>query len=515
MSLPFFSIHLWRVVNVFFFGRKIKMPPSTIEMDKTPERNSFHSIDPSLKHLNNVFTQPRSLKVYRPCSRVYPHGFPVSRPRLVSKKGIPSDSIEKNSTIYKYEKERNYFEQCFREIRVLGRGLFGEALEVECKETGDRYAVKRALHTFESAGNRQLKLREATNHEAIPPHENIVRFEKAWEERGRLYIQTELCGANLAEYREKLGVLPDPELWKILHDMVKALHHMHSLGMLHMDIKPSNIFISGNSTCKLGDFGLAFDTNKISRDTAEEGDKYYMAPEILNNSPTTAADVYSLGVSMLELATTINVRDHCHDIRDGKLPKDLFTDSQNDDIRELILSLIRPDPQERPMTSQLINDARILANSYNFVAFRELEMEHKKKLQTGPLDKDWDFEFEGMVLLYQKTTTKFILHLYVFQDHDYRYEMFIVRIYRLQLKVSGEMCLRFEDSSDDESLSCNSEKSLRRKISMRRNVMEGVTVRKLNFSDSSNKEVLLKKSCNVQHSVFFFLIDNQSIMKVK
>ncbi|PIO58796.1 hypothetical protein TELCIR_19759, partial [Teladorsagia circumcincta] len=90
--------------------------------------------------------------------------------------------LEKTSSIYVYEKDRSYFEQCFKELRVLGRGLFGEALEVECRETGNHYAVKRALHTFESAGNRQLKLREATNHEAIPPHTNIVKFEKAWEE---------------------------------------------------------------------------------------------------------------------------------------------------------------------------------------------------------------------------------------------------------------------------------------------------------------------------------------------
>ncbi|EPB69525.1 kinase domain protein [Ancylostoma ceylanicum] len=226
--------------------------------------------------------------------------------------------------MYVYDKERSYFEQCFREMRILGRGLFGEALEVECLETGNHYAVKRALRTFESAGARQQKLREATNHEAIPPHANIVRFEKAWEERGRLYIQTELCGANLADYRSEFGILTEAELWKVLHDMVQALHHMHSTGMLHMDVKPSNIFIANDSTCKLGDFGLAFDINKASRDAAEEGDKYYMAPEILNDAPTSAADMYSLGVSMLELATDVNLREHSHRIRNGELDAQLF-----------------------------------------------------------------------------------------------------------------------------------------------------------------------------------------------
>ncbi|KAK6010333.1 hypothetical protein OSTOST_24641, partial [Ostertagia ostertagi] len=199
-----------------------------------------------------------------------------------------------------YEKERSYFEQCFKELRVLGRGLFGEALEVECRETGNRYAVKRALHTFESAGNRQLKLREATNHEAIPPHTNIVKFEKAWEERGRLYIQTELCGANLAEYRDEVEFFLKMNCGKSYTIWFRPCITYTLQEVLHLDVKPSNIFISEDSICKLGDFGLAFDMNKTPRDTAEEGDKHYMAPEILNDSPTTAADIYSLGVSMLE-----------------------------------------------------------------------------------------------------------------------------------------------------------------------------------------------------------------------
>ncbi|PIO54423.1 hypothetical protein TELCIR_24215 [Teladorsagia circumcincta] len=56
-------------------------------------------------------------------------------------------------------------------------------LHVRCKETGEDYAVKRALRTFESSGKRYRQLQEALNHEAVTPHPNIVRFDKAWEER--------------------------------------------------------------------------------------------------------------------------------------------------------------------------------------------------------------------------------------------------------------------------------------------------------------------------------------------
>ncbi|KAJ1346271.1 hypothetical protein KIN20_001024 [Parelaphostrongylus tenuis] len=432
------------------------MPPSTLEMEKTPERDPYSSPSSLSYSCNAPLSQPRSLKVCKPYSRVYPHGFPVLRPRQVSRNGIPSDNIEKTSTIYTYDRERSYFEQCFKEVRVLGRGLFGEALQVECRETGKHYAVKRALHTFESAGNRQQKLREAINHEAIPPHDNIVRFEKAWEERGRLYIQTELCGPNLSEYRNELGVLREHELWRIFLDMVKALHHMHSSGMLHMDVKPSNIFIFKNSICKLGDFGLAFNMNETALDTAEEGDKYYMAPEILNNSPTTAADVYSLGVSMLELATTVDVREHCHEIRSGELANILCTadqsfTSQQNDLHGLILSLLCPDPRNRPSTSQLMNSAKLLANNQKPVFFRELKRNREVKIQTGPLDKDWNFESEDEI-------------------HPPS-----LRFSKYRLPINGDIF----DTAENV-------RSLRRRVLMRGMESLGATVKKLDFSDAAD-----------------------------
>ncbi|CAJ0598530.1 unnamed protein product [Cylicocyclus nassatus] len=52
---------------------------------------------------------------------------------LISQNGMPADSIEKTSKLYVYDKNRSYFEQCFREVRVLGRGLFGEILPHACR----------------------------------------------------------------------------------------------------------------------------------------------------------------------------------------------------------------------------------------------------------------------------------------------------------------------------------------------------------------------------------------------
>ncbi|PIO66931.1 hypothetical protein TELCIR_11339, partial [Teladorsagia circumcincta] len=239
-----------------------------------------------------------------------------------------------------------------------------KVLHVRCKDTGEEYAVKRALRTFESSGKRYRQLQEALNHEAVTPHPNIVRFEKAWEERqsvlaavvcgmavncdetigmaevcrfrkGRFYIQTELCGANLQDYRNCYGPLTEDEQWTVITDTLRALERLHSEDMLHLDVKPSNIYLSlDNQSCKLGDFGLAINLKKKSADWADDGDKNYMAPELLNEPPTTAADMYSLGITMLELSTEIDVETKRQSI--SPIDKDYFLDKdwefENEDV---------------------------------------------------------------------------------------------------------------------------------------------------------------------------------------
>ena len=73
-----------------------------------------------------------------------------------------------------------------------------------------------------------------------------------------------------------------------------AVEHLHDHGLIHMDIKPENIFIGRDGKCKLGDFGLVLD---LAKDTwvrdAVEGDPRYLASEILESRRfTRAADIF-------------------------------------------------------------------------------------------------------------------------------------------------------------------------------------------------------------------------------
>lgn len=120
-------------------------------------------------------------------------------------------------------------------------------------------------------------------------------------EEQRLYIQTELCTSTLsAEIEHHSPVLLSVERrYKFLREICLALEFIHKNGMVHLDIKPENIFIK-NDQFKLGDFGLV---STVSSHDVEEGDSRYMSMELLSgdHNDLTKSDIFSLGISLYEI----------------------------------------------------------------------------------------------------------------------------------------------------------------------------------------------------------------------
>jgi wee1-like protein kinase len=114
---------------------------------------------------------------------------------------------------------------------------------------------------------------------------HIVRYHQAWMEENRLYIQTELCSCTLQDEIERGTLVSIPRRYKLLRELCVALEFIHRHGMVHLDIKPENIFVK-NDQYKLGDFGLVHKSvtsdGAGSNDDVEEGDSRYMSMELLS-----------------------------------------------------------------------------------------------------------------------------------------------------------------------------------------------------------------------------------------
>lgn len=261
-----------------------------------------------------------------------------------------------HSRHYQEQAAGSYLHQCFHVDRKLGEGSFGVVYRVRCLDDGRWYAVKVANRQFRGQRDRRLQLQEVAKHELLPPHPHCVRFIKAWEEDSRLYIQTELCECTLAAYAEKHHNLPEQLVWEFLVDLLLVVKHMHGHDLAHLDIKPENIFISKDGYYKLGDFGLVLDLNQDNSSEPRDGDPRYLAPELMDGNFTKAADIFSLGITVLELACDLELPsggESWHALRSGILPH-YFTQSLSPQLRVVIEQMLHPDPEQRITADQLL-----------------------------------------------------------------------------------------------------------------------------------------------------------------
>jgi len=136
-------------------------------------------------------------------------------------------------------------------------------------------------------------------------HPHIVTIHDAGEVEGYYYLSMELMRGQSLKERCAHGPMGAEELVRLAHEMVAALAYCHAQGVLHRDLKPTNVFLLEDGASKLLDFGLA------KRETDEPltalgkriGTPRYMAPEVVRGTPPDhRADIYQLGLLLYEAA---------------------------------------------------------------------------------------------------------------------------------------------------------------------------------------------------------------------
>ena len=139
----------------------------------------------------------------------------------------------------------------FDVISELGSGSFGNVFKVLSRLDGCFYAIKVAHRVAKGISDKDRMLKEvyalaALSDRADTATFHIVRYHQAWMEEERLYIQTELCTTTLYAEMQQASPkqLPLATRYKFLREILLALNFIHSNQMVHLDIKPENIFVS-------------------------------------------------------------------------------------------------------------------------------------------------------------------------------------------------------------------------------------------------------------------------------
>lgn len=175
-------------------------------------------------------------------------------------------------------------------------------------------------------------------------------------------MQTELCPrGSLYDYFEThcaTKAIPEERVWGILAQLCLGVRAMHDREMVHLDLKPANVFVGENWGLKIGDFGMASQL-PIRKNAEKEGDRNYIAPEILEEVYGKPADIFSLGLIVLEMTANIILPDfgpawqklRSHDFSDVEFPSDT-----NPLLLDCISKMLHPDPNLRPTIHELIGE---------------------------------------------------------------------------------------------------------------------------------------------------------------
>ncbi len=200
-----------------------------------------------------------------------------------------------------------HFDRRYKIEEVIGSG--GMAVVFRAHDTlMDRtVAVKMLREEFADDDGAVRRFINESKAVAMLSHQNIVNiFDVSVSENLKYIVMEYIEGITLKSYMSSHGKLSFSEICNFTEQILAALDHAHSRGVVHRDIKPQNIMILDDGSIKVTDFGIA---KLPSAQTVTETDKaigtvYYISPEQASGKKVDArSDIYSLGALLYELAT--------------------------------------------------------------------------------------------------------------------------------------------------------------------------------------------------------------------
>jgi serine/threonine-protein kinase len=196
-------------------------------------------------------------------------------------------------------------------IELLGRGGMGEVWRAYDTVIDRTVAIKILPAEISQDDVFQQRFRREAHAAARLNSPHIVPIHTHGEIEGRLFVDMRLIEGHDLQSMLERGPLPPAQAVRIIEQIAKALHAAHKVGLLHRDVKPSNILLDDDDFAYLIDFGIALAAGERGLTTVGDviGTFHYMAPERFSaqqvNAPPVDArsDIYALTCVLYECLT--------------------------------------------------------------------------------------------------------------------------------------------------------------------------------------------------------------------
>lgn len=259
--------------------------------------------------------------------------------------------------------------------RRLGSGGMGVVYQALQPGLGRNVAIKLLPQNRLSDHRAADRFRREMRALGRVDHENVVKAYDAGEENETAYLMMELIdGIDVRQLQHRSGKQSLADVCEIVRQAAAGLQHSHDQGLVHRDVKPSNLMIRSDGTVKVLDLGLAMlsDLHAVPRADISSrmimGTVEYMAPEQMTSrhNVDARADIYSLGVTLYELLTgqtpwkglqsdTLLQQLRSMALMDAP-PVQSFRDDIPDDVAMLLNRMLVRDVSQRRITAAEVAD---------------------------------------------------------------------------------------------------------------------------------------------------------------
>lgn len=262
----------------------------------------------------------------------------------------------------------------------IGKGEFAKVTKIISRIDGEAYAIKEF-----SKGKDPIKIENEIRIHSKMNHPNIIKLHaviKDFDNNTQKKMILEIAeGGELFDYVERRGILENEEIKRLMKELLESISYLHNQCQIsHRDIKLENILLTKDGQLKLTDFGFA---SSISGNGDGDGDSLsstacgspcYAAPELVINTErycSRTADMWSCGVVMFAMSfgylpfewdvidsiagqghhwspsNIYKLYKHINALTEITLPPSKSRDSLSSDGRDLLISLLQPNPSKR------------------------------------------------------------------------------------------------------------------------------------------------------------------------
>ena len=256
-----------------------------------------------------------------------------------------------------------------------GRGAMGTVWKAHDVRLNRTVAVKQLLLPAflreDEADQANQRARREARIAALLVHPHAVAVYDVAEHRGNTCLIMEYFPArNLSEVLSTQGTLAPSAVAKIGTQIAAALSAAHKQGVVHRDVKPSNILVADDGTVKITDFGVArsLDGTSASTSGVVAGTPAYFAPEVAQGyAASFSCDVYSLGATLytaLEGTPPFGLDDNAIALLHRVASGDIRPPAESSPITPVLMALLAPFPKDRPSIQEARDSLAALSTDF-------------------------------------------------------------------------------------------------------------------------------------------------------